>query len=46
MGVILAPLRLLGLVALLIVGLAIGAAGFPWLRQTARNRIIAAGRRC
>ena len=40
MGVILAPLRLLGLVALLIVGLAIGAAGFPWLRQTARNRII------
>ncbi|MCU0952191.1 MAG: 1-acyl-sn-glycerol-3-phosphate acyltransferase [Burkholderiaceae bacterium] len=40
MGYLLAPLRLLGMVVMLLSGLLIASVVFPWQRQSARNRII------
>lgn len=40
MRFVLGPLRLLGLVALLLIGLAIALLVFPWQSQPTRNRII------
>ena len=42
MRFLLGPLRLLGLVLLLVIGLAIALLVFPWLSQPSRNRIIRA----
>jgi 1-acyl-sn-glycerol-3-phosphate acyltransferase len=42
MGFVLGPLRLLGLLLLLVVGLLIATLVFPWLAQASRNRIIGA----
>lgn len=42
MRFVLGPLRLLGLVALLVIGLAIALLIFPWQSQPGRNRVIRA----